>query len=229
MIDSREALLEALARIRAGIQGACERAGRDPAAVRLVAAAKTVPAEAVRWAREAGVEDFGENYVKQLMAKREAAPDARWHFFGTLQTHTAHHVAAHADVVHTLVPGNAALRLSRRAAERGHRIPSLIEVDFTGVRTGIAPQDVPSFATEVEGMEGIELVGLMMLPPIPETPEDARPYFVRLRELRDDLRTRHPRCVELSMGMSLDYEVAVEEGATMVRIGTALFGERPGT
>jgi len=121
-------------------------------------------------------------------------------------------------------------RLSRRAAEAGRRIPSLIEVDFTAARTGVDPEAVPAFADEVAGMEGLELVGLMTLPPMPETPEDTRPFFRQLRELRDVLRDRHAGCVELSMGMSLDYQVAVEEGATMIRIGTALFGERePGT
>ncbi len=226
MLHSREAVLENLARIRAEIERVCERAARDPAGIALVAATKTVPPEAVRWANEAGVDDFGENYVKELADKRAAAPDARWHFIGTLQSHTAHRVAELADVVQTLTPGKAAGRLSRRAADAGRRIPALIEIDFTGVRTGIDPGEAPAFAAEVAQMEGLELVGLMTLPPMPETPEDARPYFRHLRDLRDALRNLYPSCAELSMGMSLDYRVAVEEGATMVRIGTALFGER---
>ena len=226
MRHSSEAIRANLARIREGMAEACERSGRDLASVRLVAAGKTVPVEAIRWAWEAGVTDFGENYVQELRAKRDAVPDARWHFIGTLQSHTAHLVAELADIVQTLAPGRAVSRLARRAAERGRRNPALIEVDFTGERTGVAPEACEAFADEVATTEGIELAGLMTLPPMPQAPDDTRPYFRRLRELRERIARRHPGAVELSMGMSMDYEVAVEEGATMVRIGTALFGER---
>ena len=226
VLHSCDAVLANLATIREGIARACERAGRDAAGVRLVAASKTVPAEAVRWVHEAGVADFGENYVQELREKRGAVPDATWHFIGTLQSHTAHHVAELADVVETLTPGKAAVRLARRAAERGRRLPALIEVDFTAERTGVAPVDCAAFADEVAEMEGLEVVGLMTLPPMPKTPEDTRPYFRRLRALLEEVAARHPGVAELSMGMSTDYEVAVEEGATMVRVGTALFGER---
>jgi pyridoxal phosphate enzyme (YggS family) len=227
VLHSRDVILANLARIRDGIAGGCERAGRDPAGVRLVAATKTVPEQAIRWAGEAGVTDFGENYVQELRDKRIAAPNATWHFIGTLQSHTAHRVAELADVVETLTPGKAVARLARRAAERGRRLPSLIEVDFTGERAGVVPDRCGEFADEIGSMEGLELVGLMTLPPIPTTAEDTRPYFRRLRELLALIARSHPRAIELSMGMSMDYEVAVEEGATMVRIGTALFGERP--
>ncbi len=222
------ARLEAnLARVRLRIRRACEAAGRSPEEVTLVAVTKTVAPGWVRWARSAGVTDFGENYVKELVGKRPAAPDGRWHFIGTLQSHTAHKVADHADVVETLASERATRRLARRAAARGKRLPALIEVDFTGHRTGVVPEALDSFAHLVASLDGIELVGLMTLPPMPAEPEASRPYFRRLRELRDHLRERLPGVVELSMGMSLDYEVAVGEGATMVRIGTALFGERP--
>lgn len=226
VLHSRDAVLGNLATIREGMARACGRTGRDPAGVRLVAASKRVPVEAVEWAREAGVVDFGENYVQELREKRGAVADATWHFIGTLQSHTAHHVAELADVVETLTPGKAAVRLARRAAERGKRLPALIEVDFTNERTGVSPERCAAFADEVAGMDGLEIVGLMTLPPMPETPEDTRPYFRRLRELLEEVAAGHPRAVELSMGMSMDYEVAVEEGATMVRVGTALFGER---
>jgi len=227
VLDSREAVLANLARVREGIARACDRSGRDPAAVRLVAASKAVPADAVRWAHEGGVEDFGENYVRELEAKSDAVVGPRWHFIGTLQSHTAHRVADLADVVQTLSPGNAVGRLARRAAQRGRRMPALIEVDFTGERTGVAPEGCMAFADEVSATEGLELRGLMTLPPLPKAPEDTRPYFIRLRELLAKVKANHPQAVELSMGMSMDYEVAVEEGATMVRVGTALFGERP--
>ncbi len=170
--------------------------------------------------------DVGHNYVQELRESRPAIPGARWHFIGTLQTGSAHLVAANADVVQTLAAPRSAERLARRAADAGRRLQALIEVDLTGERSGMPPEEVPAFARRVAGLEGVELTGLMTLPPIPTDPEDGRPFFVRLRELRDRLREDLPQVVELSMGMSLDYEVAAEEGATMVRIGTALFGPR---
>jgi PLP dependent protein len=223
-------VLENLARIRGGIEEACARAGREPGSVVLVAAAKTVEAEAVRWVVEAGLTDVGENYVQELRTKRAEVPGVTWHYIGTLQSHTARHVAELADVVETVVPGRAGARLGRRALERGRRIPALLEVDLTEEgRSGVRPEDVPGAADEVAAMDGLALLGLMTLPPLTPSAEEARPYFRRLRELRDELAHNHPDLVELSMGMSLDYQVAVEEGATMVRIGTALFGERPPT
>lgn len=224
---SREDVLENLARVRAGIRSACERVGRDPTTVRIVAAAKTVEAEAVRWVIEAGVRDVGENYVQELRAKRALVPGAVWHYIGTLQRGGAHHVAELADVVQTAVPGRALERLSRTATRLGRTLPVLIEVDFTGERTGVRPEQVEEACDLVAAMPGLELRGLMVLPPLTPDAEGARPYFIRLRELLERVRERHPNAVELSMGMSLDYEVAVEEGATMVRIGTALFGARP--
>jgi pyridoxal phosphate enzyme (YggS family) len=212
--------------VREQIARACARSGRDAADVTLVAASKSVPAAVVRRAREAGIADFGENYARELRAKRDAAPDARWHFIGTLQTSSAHHVALLADVVQTIAGGRAMERLARRAAAGGREIDAMIEVDFTGERTGVAPREAPSLADAVAALGSLRLVGLMTLPPMPEYPDDARASFVRLRELRDRIRESHPQVLELSMGMSLDYRVAVEEGATMVRIGTALFGPR---
>lgn len=223
----RHTVLSNLARVREGIERACDLVGRDPAGVRIVAAGKTVESEALRWVWDAGVGDFGENYVQELRAKREEMPDVTWHFIGTLQSHTAHHVAELATVVETLAPGRAWQRLARRAVERQRTLQALIEVDFTGGRTGVPPDRVAGFADEVAGVDGLELVGLMTLPPVTQAAEDARPYFRRLRALLADLAERRPTARELSMGMSLDYGVAVEEGATMVRIGTALFGARP--
>jgi hypothetical protein len=165
--------------------------------------------------------------VKELRGKRALLDGLVWHFLGTLQSHTAHVVAEHADVVQTLVPGSAVVRLARRAAERGASLPGLIEVDFTSERAGLAPEDVERFADEVARTPGLELAGLMTIPPPTASSEGARPWFAKLRELRDRVARAHPKATGLSMGMSLDYEVAVEEGATMVRIGTALFGARP--
>lgn len=212
--------------IRRAIDRACMRSNRDPGGVRIVGAAKTVHARAVAWARDAGIRDIGENYVQELRAKHAEVPAVIWHFIGTLQSHSAHHVAELADVVETVVPGRAMQRLARRAAETGRTIPALVEVDFTGERTGVPPDAVVGAAGEVARAEGLSLVGLMTLPPMPAVAQDSRPYFRRLRELLDRVRDSHASATELSMGMSLDYEVAVEEGATMVRIGTALFGPR---
>jgi pyridoxal phosphate enzyme (YggS family) len=223
---TRDELLANLDDVRRGIALACDRAGRDVAGVRLVAASKTVPSETIGWARDAGVSDFGENYVKELRAKHDAAPGVRWHFIGTLQTNTAHHVAALADVVETVAGGHAAERLARRASAAGRELDALIEVDLTGERTGVPPKETAAIADLVVSLEGLRLVGLMTIPPFDQRPENARPFYVRLRELRDRIRERHPQVLELSMGMSLDYQVAVEEGATMVRVGTALFGPR---
>ncbi|HEX6231152.1 MAG TPA: YggS family pyridoxal phosphate-dependent enzyme [Actinomycetota bacterium] len=226
---TRDDVLANLEVVRTRMAAACERVGRHPASVRLVAAGKTVPADVLAWAREAGVRDVGENYVKELRAKRHELPDVTWHFIGTLQSHTAHHVAELADVVETVVPGRATSRLGRRASERGRRLTSLIEVDLTGSRTGVSPDDVPRAADEIAETDGLRLAGLMTLPPMPERPEDSRRFFRELRSLLARVSERHPGIVELSMGMSFDYEVAIEEGATMVRIGTALFGARPPT
>ena len=226
MTAPRDEILGNLRTIRSEIETACDRAGRRSSEVLLVAAAKAVPTEAVAWVVEAGVTAVGENYVSELRAMRERVSGARWHFIGTLQTHTAHHVAALADVVETLSGERATERLARRSAEGARTLEGLIEVDFTGVRSGVSPERVPAFVDRVSDLEGVRLTGLMTVPPVSSALGDARRWFVRLRELRDRIRERHPQVLELSMGMSLDYPVAVEEGATMVRIGTALFGPR---
>jgi hypothetical protein len=226
MHGSRDEVLHNLASIRDRIGRACERSERDPSSVVVVAAAKTQPAEPIRWVVAAGVTAIGENYVRELRQVHDLVPGARWHYIGALQSNTAQHVAALADVVETLSGGRATERLARRAASAGRVLETLIEVDFTGSRTGVAPEEVGAVAHHAAGLEGLRLRGLMTIPPLGATAEDARPWFRKLRELRDVVRENHPDVVDLSMGMSLDYEAAVEEGATMVRIGTALFGPR---
>jgi pyridoxal phosphate enzyme (YggS family) len=218
-------LPEAISVVRSRISAACARAGRGDDDVTMIAVTKTVPVDVVRRAREAGIDHFAENYANELTAKSSAVP-ATWHFIGRLQRGTASRVADHADVVHSAEPGAALRRLGARVARRGDTIPCLAQVDFTGGRHGVRPEDLVPFLTDVETSAGVSFVGLMTLPPWGD-PEATRPYFARLRELRDGLREGFPGVRELSMGMSGDYEVAVEEGATMVRIGTALFGPRP--
>ena len=227
MIDSRTALEDRLEEVRSRIGSACRRAGRDPGEVRVVAVTKGVPANVVGWALEAGLIDLGENYVKEMATKARAYPDATWHYVGALQGGSAHRVADLATVVHSLVPGKAASRLAGRAERNGKVVTAMIQVDLTGRRAGLAPEAVSAFAREAAAMPGIHLRGLMTLAPMPERAEDSRPHFRKLRELRNKAREEVEALDELSMGMSADYEVAVEEGATIVRIGTALFGERP--
>jgi hypothetical protein len=226
MPASKDEIMANLAAVRTGVEHACDRAGRDPGTISLVAAAKTQAPEPVRWVVDAGVAAIGHNYVRELRAMHGIVPGARWHYIGALQTNTAHHVAALADVVETLAGDRATERLARRAAEAGRVLDAMIEVDFTGERAGVPPDEVGAFATRVADLEGLRLRGLMTIPPAGATADDARPWFRRLRQLRDEVRDRRSDVVDLSMGMSLDYGVAVEEGATMVRIGTALFGPR---
>jgi pyridoxal phosphate enzyme (YggS family) len=226
MNGSREDIVANLGAIRAEIAAACGRSGRDPSDVLIVGAAKTVPSEAIAWAADAGLKAVGENYVKELRHKHDLVAGVVWHFIGTLQSSTAHHVADLADVVQTVSGAHAARRLAGRAAQAGKVLDVLIEVDLVGDRTGVSPEQLPSFVGDVTGLEGLRLRGLMTLPPIPRAAEDSRAWFAQLRDLRDRVRDKRPEVLELSMGMSLDYAIAVEEGATIVRIGTALFGPR---
>lgn len=226
MTVDRDRLERNVAEIRERIAAAAARSGRSADDVTLVGATKTVEPQPLRWAVDAGVTALGENYPQELRRKRADVPDAAWHFIGTLQSGTAHLVADHADVVESLAGERATRRLAARAARAGRTVDALIEVDLTEGRAGVPPAEVDRFADRIATLDGLRLVGVMTVPPIPVRPEDSRPYFARLRELRDALRRQHADVLETSMGMSLDYEVAVEEGATMVRVGTALFGPR---
>lgn len=186
----------------------------------MIGVIKGVAGDAVAAAARAGLDEFGENYVQELEAKRSRAPDATWHFVGRLQRNKVHRVLAGADVVQTLEPGRAVDRLARLAGERP--IDCLIEVDFTGRRVGVAPEEAVTFAERMAGV-GIRVRGLMTVAP---ADGDPRRSFAALGELRDRLLERVEDARELSMGMSADLEAAVEEGATMVRVGTAIFGPR---
>jgi pyridoxal phosphate enzyme (YggS family) len=226
VVTERDALRAAVAAVRSGIVAACRRSGREPGGVLLVAVTKTVPVHLIEVARSEGIRDFAENYANELATKAPLVT-ATWHFVGKLQRGTAHRIAVHADVVHSAEPGRALERLGARAVSEGRSVRCLVQVDFTGRRQGVEPDDVPAALERCSSVGGIELVGLMTLPPWTGDPEATRPYFARLRALRNRMQETRPEVAELSMGMSADYEVAVEEGATMVRVGTALFGERP--
>jgi PLP dependent protein len=223
VVESVE-LERAIAAVGDRIAGACVRAERRPEEVRLIAVTKGIPVEVVASGAAAGLTEFGENYVQELERKREAAPGARWHFLGRVQSNKARRIAEGADLIHGLEPGRPAERLAAAGTARGRAVRALVEVDFTGRRVGVGPDETEGFVDGVDSMDGLEVRGLMTIAP-PDVP--AGPYFARLRDLRDRIARRHPAVTELSMGMSADYEEAVEEGATMVRIGTAIFGSRP--
>jgi PLP dependent protein len=194
-----------------------------PAGVRLVAVSKTQPPEAVREAYAAGQRDFGENYAQEWRAKADALADLaelRWHFIGGLQTNKARLLAGRVAYVHTVDRAELARELSRRLEVRAARVRVFLEVNVAGEssKEGCAPAEVPALVEVVRTLPGLELVGLMCIPPLEADP---RPHFRLLRSLRDSLGL-----AELSMGMSGDWREAVEEGATFVRIGTAIFGPR---
>ncbi|HET8539413.1 MAG TPA: YggS family pyridoxal phosphate-dependent enzyme [Anaeromyxobacter sp.] len=196
---------------------------RIPPGVTLVAVSKTPAAAAIREAHAAGQRDFGENYAQEWREKADALadlPDLRWHFVGGLQTNKVKYLAGRVHLVHAVDREELARELSRRAGQKGAVARVLLEVNTGGEATkgGCAPADAPALAAAVRALPSIDLRGLMCMPP-PE--DDPRPHFRLLRALRDRLGL-----AELSMGMSADWEIAIEEGATIVRIGTAIFGER---
>jgi PLP dependent protein len=217
-------LKEARRRIEARIAEACDRSGRDPGNVTVVAVTKGFPPAAAADAARAGFPDLGENYVKELVTKRAAAPEASWHLVGRLQRNKVGPALEAADVIHTLEPGSAVERLSRRIGDRHPPPRLLVEVDFAGGRVGAAVDQVEGFVGRLHEELGLTVHGLMTVAPLGEDPRAA---FAALRRLRDGLRDRYEAVAELSMGMSTDLEAAVEEGATMVRVGTAIFGPRP--
>jgi pyridoxal phosphate enzyme (YggS family) len=211
-----------LAAVRARIAAAAERSRRDPAAVRLLAVSKTKPAALVRAAIAAGVTDVGENYVQEAVAKRaEVSEPVRWHLIGHLQRNKAARALETFDCIHTLDSAALAAALARQAQARGLPVDVLIEVNVGGEASkhGIGPADLPALLADLRDPH-LRVLGLMTVPPAGE-PEAARPYFRQLRELAERAGLR-----ELSMGMTDDFEVAIEEGATMVRVGRAIFGAR---
>jgi pyridoxal phosphate enzyme (YggS family) len=212
-----------LARVRERIEESCARSGRRPNDVRLIGVTKGLPTAAAAAAARAGLSDLGENYVQELATKRAAAPGVRWHFLGRLQRNKVVRVVDLAEVVHTLEPGRAVDRLARLVGSRPVSPECLVEVDFTGRRVGVEPGGLASFVEELREA-GIAVRGLMTVAP-PQG--DPRPWFAELRQLRDEVSGDFPEVLELSMGMSADLEAGVEEGATMVRVGTAIFGPRP--
>ena len=226
-------IADRLTEVRERIAAAARSAGRDPSSVRLIAVSKTFPVESVREAYAAGHRDFGENRVQEALEKLEAARELQvhWHLLGHLQTNKARKAAAAFQAIHSVDSLDLLQKVDAAAAEAGTFPDLMIQVDLAGEETkhGVPPEAVRSLLDAAATLRAARVTGLMTLPPYPENPEDSRPWFRRLRELRDEwLASGVPAAMlrELSMGMSGDFEVAIQEGATAVRVGTAIFGSR---
>ena len=221
-------------KIREGIQQAALQAGRDPSAVRLVAATKTVGPEQLRQAYEAGVRVFGENRLQEAQEKMPVVgpcPGLAWHFIGRMQRRKLKDIVGKFSLLHSVESVDQARNIDVQAEKIGIQQDILLEVNVAGEETkgGFACASMPEVMEQIARFPHVSVRGLMTLPPFSDNPEDARPYFSGLRQLRDSLAKQnftHGGIEELSMGMSHDYQIAVEEGATMVRIGTAIFGKR---
>ena len=234
-VDPAEAALaERLARVRARIAAAAERSGRAADEVTLIAISKTHPSAAVSKLVALGATDVGENRVQEAEKKivEVGRNQARWHLVGHLQANKARRAVNLFDVIHSLDSIDLARRLDRLCLEEGRdKFSVLIQVDLghEETKSGVEESELDRLVESFRQFSRLELIGLMTLPPFFDNPEESRPFFRRLRELRDELAARGAfgdRKGELSMGMTNDFEVAIEEGATMVRVGTAIFGER---
>lgn len=222
-----------LQEIHQRLHNAAEQAGREPSAVRLVAVTKTVGLDRLREAVAAGQTLFGENYVQEAKAKIAALGlGLTWHFIGHLQSNKARAAVELFDLIHSVDRLRLALALEQAALRLGKVQNILLQVNLAGEesKSGAAPEDAEQLLSEISKLPHLRVLGLMTMPPWFPDPEEARPYFRALRELRDRLRrllSVDGDLPELSMGMTGDFEVAVAEGATLVRIGTAIFGQRP--
>jgi len=227
-----------IARVRERIQGAAARAGRDAGSITLMAVSKTFPAEVIREAYAADIRVFGENRVQEFAGKAEALrdlSDARWHMIGHLQSNKAAKAAEFFHAVDSVDSLKLAEKLNEAARAVGKKLRVFVEINVGGeaAKSGIDPEsaELDRILDDAHRLTNLELRGLMTIPPYTENPERARPYFRKLRELRERLLEGSFAAVslnELSMGMSHDFEVAIEEGSTCVRVGTAIFGTRAG-
>ena len=221
---------ERLEAVRRRIESACTRAGRDPAGVKLIAVSKTHGPDSIREAADCGVRVFGENKVQEAKAKIPlCAGNLSWHMVGHLQRNKAYDAVQLFEMIHSIDSLKLLETIDAACDEAGRNMPVLIEVNVSGESSkfGMAPEGVPEILESANRLMHVNIVGLMTMPPFTEEPEKARPHFRRLRELRDQWRAETGIGLEeLSMGMTHDFEIAIEEGATWIRVGTALFGER---
>ena len=221
---------ENLLKVKERIDDTATRVGRDPAQITLIAVSKTVAIEKIREAIAAGMIAFGENYVQEARQKIDeiGRTGLQWHFIGHLQTNKAHYAVRLFDLIHAVDSIKLARELNKRAAAEGKTIHCLIEANISEEESkfGTTEEEARELAHQMRDLEHISLQGLMTMPPYFDDPELARPYFIALRKLQETIEQDGIPLPELSMGMSTDFEVAIEEGATMVRVGRAIFGER---
>ena len=225
-------ILENLKQVRENIGRACDKAGRDPEEVTLIAVSKTKPVEALKEAYSAGVRDFGENKVQELSEKIPALPgDSRWHMIGHLQRNKVKYIVGKVYMIHSVDSFKLAQEISREAVKKNVEVNILVEVNVAGEESkfGTDTKEAVRLVEEMAALPGIHIKGLMTIAPFVETPEDNRHIFIKLKQLAVDIKNKNIDNVTmsvLSMGMTGDYQVAVEEGATYVRVGTGIFGER---
>jgi len=220
---------ENLLRVRERIEGAAQKAGRDPKEIKLVAVSKTVEVARIQEAIDAGVSILGENYVQEAQEKIEAlGGPVSWHFIGHLQSNKARHAVRLFDVIHSIDSMPLAEELNRRVEHPDRVIKVMIEVNLSKEATKFGTDEgrVLNLAKRIQSLKHLSLEGLMTMPPYFDSPEMSRPYYVALRELKERMTKEGIPMKELSMGMSNDFEIAIEEGATYVRVGTAIFGAR---
>ena len=222
---------ENLEQVKANIEAACKRVGRDPKDVRLVAVSKTKPLEMIEEAAGCNQVDFGENKVQELCTKYEKFPTLRWHMIGHLQRNKVKYIAGKVALIHSVDSLRLAKTISEEAVKHNCEIQILIEVNVAGEESkfGVSVEETLPLIEEIAKLPAIHVEGLMTIAPYVEDPEENRPVFRKLRELSVDIAAKNinnVRTAILSMGMTGDYEVAVEEGATLVRVGTGVFGER---
>ncbi|GCE27009.1 YggS family pyridoxal phosphate enzyme [Dictyobacter alpinus] len=227
-----------LARVHAQIAEAALRAERRPESVTLVAVSKTKPLEAIKVAYNLGIRDFGENRVQEVLEKQAtfSPPDLRWHMIGHVQTNKANKVCGSFAYIHSVDSLHLALSLQRAAEKKSHAEetavvqPVLLQVNISGEarKEGMTPEETPAIARQLRSLSHLKVQGLMTVAPLVDDQEQVRPVFQALRQLRDKLRQEVPEYSwdQLSMGMTDDYPIAIEEGATIVRVGRAIFGER---
>ena len=226
-----EPVRENAARVLERIARAAARSGRPAESIRLVAVSKTQPLERVAEAYEAGLRAFGENYVQEAEPKVRAFPGAEWHLIGKLQANKVKRAVSLFGWIQAVDSARLLGEVSRRCVEAGATLPVLVEVNLAGEKSkaGIPPEGLEELLSSAAALAGVRVRGLMAVPPVTGAPEESRPYFARLRELLDRCSAgpgAGRELTELSMGMSSDFEVAIEEGATIIRVGTALFGPR---
>jgi hypothetical protein len=214
--------------VKKRIANAALRSGRKPEDITLVAVSKTVDTETVRQASLLGLNDFGENRPQALKMKMETLPHLKWHLIGRLQTNKVKDIVGRACMIHSLDRWNLAEEINRRGQNLGQKIPVLLEINVAGEKekAGLKPLDVELFLDAMPQLKYLHLMGLMTMAPLTDNPEKTRPIFRELYQIRQKYQNRHYENVNLlhlSMGMSQDYEVAIEEGATIVRVGTAIF------